>query len=77
MSKGDDKPLLTNYLEVFLQKLDKQKKRIKNELDKHKDSRDREFLKKELKEAKRLKHLVKDMKKSSAKTCPHCGGELE
>jgi uncharacterized ferredoxin-like protein len=69
--------MITGFIEVFEDKLDKLKKTIKKELNKDKKEWNRDMLKRLLREAKDLKHIVKDAKKSkqSKITCPNCGHE--
>ena len=67
---------ISNYIAIFEETLEKQRQRIKKELDKHKSKRNREFLKQELKKAKKAKKLIKEVKKHHTKQCPHCGGDI-
>lgn len=68
---------IPNYLSVFDRKLDDLRKKIETELLKPKKDRSKHDLKSLLKSAQKLKKVIKDAKKSTAKKCPHCGGELE
>ena len=66
------KPPITAFHSVFEEKLKRMKKSIKEELERAKSDRRKEWLKKELKEAKGLRDLLKE----TASKCPHCGGRL-
>lgn len=68
--------LIPTYLSVFEQKLEKLKDLIKEEIGKPRCDRRRRHLKNMLSEAKELKYLIKDIKKESKHTCPHCGQEI-
>ena len=50
------------------------KKSIKTELERPSSERRKGWLKNQLKEAKELRNLLKEM--SDNKTCPHCGGKI-
>lgn len=69
---------ISAYVSVFEEKLTKLKKNIKKELDKDKNKRNSSFLKQQLKEAKHLKKVAKNMKKAAEQhehhiVCPGCG----
>ncbi len=68
---------LSNYIPVFEKRVDYIKKRIKEELQKNKNDRNRKLLKHLFAEIKKLKKTVKEVKKEHAKKCPHCGKEIE
>lgn len=68
---------IPNYLSVFDRKLDDLRKKIKVELSKPKKERSKHDLKRLLKSAQKLKKVIKEAKKVTAKRCPHCDGELE
>lgn len=68
---------ITAYFGVLEEQLEKRKKRVNKELKKAKKDRDREFLKKELKDIKKTKQILKDGVKESKKLCPSCGHECE
>lgn len=68
--------MITGFYDVFEQKLDRMKERLKNELGKDKSDRDKKFLKKELKEAKKLRNILEEMKDKMGRRCPHCGEKL-
>ena len=65
---------ITAFLGVFQENLQKMKKSIKIELERPSSERRKDWLKKQLKEAKELRNLLKDM--ADTKTCPHCGGKI-
>jgi hypothetical protein len=65
---------ITAFVGVFEENLQKMKKSIKTELERPSSERRKGWLKKQLKEAKELRNLLKDM--ADTKTCPHCGGKI-
>ena len=65
---------ITAFVGVFEDKLQRLKISIKNELERAKTDRRKDWLKRELKEAKELRNLLKEF--ADNKTCPHCGGKL-
>lgn len=69
-------PGITGFTEIFESRLNKMKLHLKEELDKAKHERDRMNLRRLIADARKLKKTLKDMRKASAKKCPHCGGEL-
>ena len=70
---------ITGFLNVFETKVDNARKRIKQELEKPKEERNKKFLKQLLKEAKDLRNLVREMKEDHKVevTCPHCEKSFE
>ena len=68
------KKRITAFVGVFEENLQKMKKSIKTELERPSSERRKDWLKKQLKEAKELRNLLKEM--SDNKTCPHCGGKI-
>ena len=68
----------TGFYGVFKSKLDRQKEDIKKELERAKSDRRKDWLKRQLKETKRLKKLVKEMEEAMGTVthCPHCGEKL-
>lgn len=70
--------LNTAFYEVFKEKLDKQKEVLKKELQRAKTERRKDWMKLQIKEAKEMRNLLKDMEKQMGKitTCPHCGKDL-
>lgn len=73
-----DEKLNTAFYEVFKGKLQKQKEDLKKELERAKSDRRKSWLKDQLKEAKSMRDLLKQMEKQMGHqtNCPHCGGEL-
>lgn len=71
-----DEVTVQGFIGVFEHKLEKMKKRIKEELAKPKKERSKDVLKRIVKEANGLKKVIKKYKKVSKK-CPHCGEEIE
>lgn len=65
---------ITAFIPVFEDKLLKIKKNLKQELERAKTDRRKDFIKKEIKEAKELRNLIKRAVKKSV--CPHCGGDI-
>lgn len=63
---------ITAFLPVFKQRLDWSIAGLKEEIKKPKKERNKESLKRLLKEAKELKHLVKELDENTTK-CPNCG----
>lgn len=70
-----EKPSI-GFVGIFETKLDNMKKKIDKELKKKKQDRNKVNLKKLIKEANRLKRVVKMAKKENITKCPHCGKEL-
>ena len=70
--------LNTAFYEVFKEKLHKQKEALKKELQRAKTERRKDWMKAQIKEAKEMRNLLKDMEKQMGKitTCPHCGKDL-
>ena len=68
------KKRITAFVGVFEENLQKMKKSIKTELERPSSERRKGWLKKQLKEAKELRNLLKEI--SDNKTCPHCGGKI-
>ena len=68
--------MITSFIPVFQERLDKLKNTLKNELQLAKSERRKDVMKKLVKDAKSLQKTIKDAKKYNAKTCPHCGGEI-
>ena len=65
------KKSLPHYIEVFEKRINKQKERIKNELEKDKKHRNRNLLKYLLEEIKNIRKTVKAVKEEHAVRCPH------
>ena len=63
---------ITAFAGVFEQRLNLLKRDLKRELEKAKGDRQKDKLKKLMKEAKELRDLVRQLKPK----CPHCGGEI-
>lgn len=63
----------TSMFEIFKDKLESHKKKIRKYLNnrKHLKDSEKDFLKSLIKEAKRLKNLLKKEKKNEIR-CPHC-----
>ena len=68
------KKRITAFVGVFEENLQKMKKSIKTELERPSSERRKGWLKNQLKEAKELRNLLKEM--SDNKTCPHCGCKI-
>lgn len=63
---------VTAFLPVFKQRLEWSISSLKEEIKKPKKERNKESLKRFLKEAKELKKLVKELDENASK-CPNCG----
>lgn len=63
---------ITAFSSVFEQRLNVLKRDLQKEFDKAKGERQKERLKKLIKEAKDLRNTIREIKPK----CPHCGGEL-
>jgi hypothetical protein len=70
------KKSLPHYLEVFEKRINAQKEKIKAELSKEKNNRDKKALKKLLHDIKGLRKAVAAAKEDHATKCPHCGHKL-
>jgi len=68
--------MITAFISVFEERLDKLKKSLKNELQLAKSERRKDVMKRLVKDAKSLQKTINGVKKENAKVCPHCGGEL-
>jgi sugar-specific transcriptional regulator TrmB len=68
----------TGFYEVFKQKLERQKRELKKELERAKTDRRKDWLKNQIREAKKMRDLLKEMERVMGMSthCPHCGGEL-
>ena len=68
--------MITSYIPVFQERLDKLKNTLKNELQRAKSERRKDVMKTLVKDAKKLQKTIKEVKKENIVKCPHCGGEL-
>lgn len=68
----------TGFYQIFNEKLKRYRKELKNELEKEKGGRRKDFMKRQIKEIKSLRKVVKEMEENmDIKTeCPHCGGKI-
>jgi hypothetical protein len=75
---SEKKKLNTGFYEIFKGKLDRQKQDLKKELERAKTDRRRDWLKGQIKDAKKMRDLLKEMEKQMGKQthCPHCGEKL-
>ena len=70
--------VITAFYGVFEEKLNKMKKEIKNELQRSRSERRKDWLKAQLKEAKSMRDHLKTMKKEMrTEECPHCGKAID
>ena len=70
--------VITAFYGVFEEKLKKMKKEIRLELNRAKSIRRKDWLKKQLKEAKSMRDHLKTMKKEMrTEECPHCGKAID
>ena len=70
------RPPITGFLGVFEENLDKLRTSLKKELERAKSDRRKGVIKKQVREAKKLRDSLKEVKQAVAKKCPHCGGVL-
>jgi 3-methyladenine DNA glycosylase AlkC len=70
------KKSLPHYIEVFEKRVNNQKERIKNELEKDKKHRDRKLLNHLLNDIKGIRKAIEEAKEEHAKRCPHCSHKL-
>ena len=63
---------ISAFAGVFEQRLNVLKRDLQKELGKAKSDRQKERLKKLIKEAKELRNTIREIKPK----CPHCGGEI-
>ena len=68
--------MITSFIPVFEERLQKLKNTLKSELQRAKSERRKDVMKRLVKDAKSLQKTIKDAKKHNAKTCPHCGEEI-
>jgi len=68
--------MITSYIPVFQERLEKLKKSLKIELQRAKSERRVGVMKSLIKDAKKLQKTINEVKKENAQVCPHCGGEL-
>ena len=68
----------TAFYGVFKQKLQRQKEELKKELERAKSDRRKEWLRSQIKEAKSMRNLLREMEKvmGTLTNCPHCGEKL-
>lgn len=67
---------LPNYLHVFEQRLDSIRNKLQAQLDLPKEKREKKSLKFLIKEAKKLRNLIREVKDEHAVKCPHCGKKI-
>ena len=65
--------MFKGFRDVFVEKLAKQKRMIKEELERPSSELRKEWLKRQLQDTRRLKKLVEEL---SEERCPHCGEKL-
>lgn len=73
---ADKGPGITGFIEIFEGRLVKMKLHLKEELGKAKHERDRKAIRRITADARKLNKILKEMRNSSAKKCPHCGEKL-
>ena len=67
---------LSGFLDIFEGRLIKLKQKLKQELEKTKSERCRTTIKTALRDARKLKKVVKQGREENKQTCPHCGGHI-
>lgn len=76
---SDKKRINTGFYEIFRGKLERMKSELKEELERAKSDRRKDWIKKQVKECKILQKTVNQMEQvmDLPKTkCPHCGEKL-
>jgi len=73
---ADKGPGITGFIEIFEGRLNKMKLHLKAELSKAKHERDRNMIKRQLSDARKLNRTLKEMRNTNTKRCPHCGEKL-
>jgi len=73
---SERKQIITGFLPILDSKLKMQKDIIKKELNKPKSERNKTALKEMLRQTKKLQQTLKEAKKHTKTTCPHCGGDI-
>jgi peptide subunit release factor 1 (eRF1) len=63
---------ISNYISIFEKRIAEQVSRIKNELNKPKNARNKKLLKHLLHDVKKIKQAVKQAKTDHVQLCPHC-----
>jgi hypothetical protein len=77
MDESVEVPKITSMLGVLQDKANRQRDRIRKILEKPRAERNKQMLKKLLKENKAIRKVLKQSKKQESKTvCPHCGQEI-
>jgi len=69
-------PGITGFIEIFEGRLNKMKLHLKEELSKAKGDRDRKAIRRITADAKKLNKILKEMRNTNTKLCPHCGEKL-
>ena len=67
---------ITGFIEIFEGRLAKMKLHLKQELSKAKHERDRKVIRRFISDGKKLNKTIKEMRKTNARICPHCGESL-
>ena len=67
---------LPTYLHVFEQRLNAIRAKLQEQLDLPKEKREKRSLKMLVKEAKKLRNLIREVKDEHAAKCPHCGKKI-
>lgn len=68
----NNKPTISAFAGVFEQRLERIKKDLKKEIEKSKGDRQKDRLKKLVREAKDLRNTIREIKPK----CPHCGKDI-
>lgn len=67
---------LPNYLHVFEQRLKHIRNKLQDQLDLPKEKRNKKSLKLLVKEARKLRNFIHEVKDEHAAKCPHCGKKI-
>lgn len=73
---SDNPKTLSGFLDIFEGRLNKLRDTLKKELEKTKSERCRTTIKSVLRDARRLKKVVKQGREEHKQNCPHCGGKI-
>ena len=71
-----EKKTLPNYLHVFEQRLSSLHGKLQEHLDLPKDQRNKKHIVPMIKEAKKIKKLIEEVKNEHSLSCPHCGKKI-
>ena len=67
---------LPNYLHMFEQRLRFILDKLQDQLELPKEKRDKKSLKMMVKEARKMRDLIREVKEEHSAKCPHCGKKI-